>query len=202
MNLTDVPGMPRLDFLLMLNEKQFRERALRELRQVGSQVQGLATDRDLYRKIETEVVGANPELAGNNNLFLDLVRGTYTDATTMRLRRLLAPDANLSLRRIVVQLGDYPELLHQKVTARELADDAAELDKLSAYVKEHVEPHFSPHERTPGALASTNRELDRTTDRFVDLLKKYYWIVADGYLDLEVKYAGDPLAVLRSAWIK
>lgn len=186
----------------MLNEKQFRERGSRELREIGRQVQGLATDRDLYRKLESEVVQPNPELTGNNSAFLEMVRGAYTDALTMRLRRLLATEAPLSLRRIIDQLADYPDLLHGKATRRELADDSSELDKLATYLKENVEPHFSPRERTPGALSATQRELDRSLDRVIDLLKRYYWVVCDGYLELEPKYSGDPLAVFRSAWIK
>ena len=101
----------------MLNEKQFRERASRELREIGNQVLGLCTDRELYRRLEARSSKLNPDLAGNGNAFLELVRGAYTDATTMRLRRLLAPEANLSLRRTIVQLSDYPDLLHKRSTA-------------------------------------------------------------------------------------
>lgn len=186
----------------MLNEKQFRERAARELREIGSQVLGLASDRVLYRSLESQVVEPNAELAGNNNAFLDLIRGAYADAMTMRLRRLLAPEATLSLRRTIVQLGEYPDLLHQKVNARELADDAAQLDKLAVHLKQQIEPHFLPRERTPGALAPTLRELDHALDLLIDLLKKYYWVLCDGYLDLEVKFAAEPLAAFRKAWVK
>jgi hypothetical protein len=97
---------------------------------------------------------------------------------------------------------EYPDLMYSKVTRRELGDDSAELDKLAMFLKENLEPHFSPHERTPGTLASSQRELDRALDRFLDLLKKYYWVACDGYLDLETKYCGDPLAVFRTAWMK
>jgi hypothetical protein len=178
----------------MLSDKQFRERASRELREIAKQVTGLVADRDLYGKVENQAVQPNPPLAGNNNAFWEMLRGAYTDATTMRLRRLLAPEANLSLRRIIVQLAEYPDLAHQKVTSRELADDAAELDTFAAYLKEHVEPHFSAHERTPGALAATQRELYRALDRFIELLKKYYWVVCDRYLDV-----GSPVPSDRSA---
>lgn len=186
----------------MLTEKQFRERALRELREIGKQVHGLVTDRDLYRKLEQDVVQRNAQLSGNNVDFLDMVRGSYTDAMTMRLRRLLAPEANLSLRRVITQLADYPDVLHQKLTPKELAADADELDKAASHLKQHLEPHFSPHERTPGALGTAQRELDRALDLLIQTLQKYYWVVADGYLDLEVKYAADPLAVFRTAWLK
>ncbi len=137
----------------MLNEKQFRERAARELREIGNQVSGLATDREIYRRTEGEILQPNAELGGDGNAFADMFRGAYADATTMRLRRLLAPEASLSLRRVIDQLVDYPDLLHQKVNIRELADDSGELDKMATYLKEQVEAHFLPRERTPGALA-------------------------------------------------
>ena len=181
----------------MLNEKQFRERAARELREVGNQVLGLATDREVYRRMESEILQSTPELAGNGNAFADVFRGAYADAMTMRLRRLLATEASLSLRRVIDQMMDYPDLLHQKVNIRELADDSGELDKMATFLKEQIEPHFLPRERTLGALAPTLRDLDRALELVSALLQKYYWVVCDGYLNLEVKLSGDPLAGLR-----
>ena len=186
----------------MLNQKQFSERANRELREIGKQVQSLSTDRDLYRKLETEVVPANPRIADGSNLFLSMVRGAYTDATTMRLRRLFAPDASLSLRRLIAQVSDYPELLHDKLTAKEQSKDLADLDQMSVYLKEHVDPHFSDRERTLAALATTNRQLDKAIDLLIDCLKRYYWIVADAHLDLDATYKEDPLAVFRFPWLE
>lgn len=186
----------------MLNEKQFRDRAIRELREIGKQVLALATDRDLYRKLEAEVIQPNPQLSKNMSPYLAMLRGAYTDATTMRLRRVFALDANLSLRRLVTQLSDYSEMLHGKLTAKELSGDIAELERVSVYLKERVDPHFSIHERTPAALATTDRELDRAIDLLIDCIRRYYWIVSDSYIDLDVSYNEDPLQVFRSAWIE
>lgn len=183
----------------MLNEKQFRERAARELRVIGNQVLGMATDREVFRGIEDEISLPDSELATNGNAFAEVFRGAYVDAMTMRLRRLLAPEASLSLRRTIVQLGEHPNLLHQRVNARELADDAAEIDAMAVYLKEQVEPHFLPRERTPGALASTLRDLDRALDLMIALLQRYYWVLCDGYLNLDVKFYGDPLEIFRKA---
>jgi hypothetical protein len=182
----------------MLSEKQFRERATRELRAIGNQVQGMGADRELFRRFEKEAVQAASEV-GNGNTLLEFVRGAYTDAMTMRLRRLLAPEANLSLRRTIVQLGDYSDLLHGKANTREIAEDAAALDKMASQLKEQVEPHFVAHERTAGALASTLRELDGALDLVIEMLQKYYWILCEGHLDLEPKFSGDPLDAFRKA---
>jgi len=185
----------------MLNEKQFRDRATRELREIGKQVQSLVSDRDLCRKLETEVVASNPILSDSSSPFLAMVRAAYIDATTMRLRRLYAQDANLSLRRLVTQVSEYPDLLHDRLTGKELTDDLANLDKTATYLKEHVDPHFDTRERTPAALTSANRELDRALDLLIDCVRRYYWIVADSYIDIDAAYSEDPLAVFRFPWI-
>ena len=189
----------------MLNEKQFRDRTARELRAIANQVQGMITDRELYRRLETmerEMEHANSELAANRDALLDLLRGAYVDATTMRLRRLLAHEASLSIRRTIVHFADYPDLMHDKINQREIAEDASRLDDTASCLKEQIEPHFVAHERTAGALAPALGELHRALDLVTDILKKYYWVVCEGHLDLEPKISGDPVAMFRSSCTK
>ena len=186
----------------MLNEKQFRDRAIREFREIGKQVQSLMTDRALYNSLQSDVIAANPQLADSSNPYLFMIRGAYTDAATMRLRRLFAPDANLSLRRLVAQFSEYPDMLHDKLTGKELTADLAALDQLATVLKEKLDPHFAAHERTPAALASANRELDRAMDLLAECVKRYYWIVADAYIEVDAAGGDDALAIFRSAWIE
>ncbi len=187
----------------MLSEKQFCERAKVELREIGKQVVSLATDRDVYRMLETDVILLNSRLQDSRNPFIDMVRSTYTDATAMCVLRLLDMEHNgLSLRRVLAQIGEYPQLLHDKVGDREFANDCAALERAAANLKAIQAPHFSPHERTTSALSSTHRALDDAIDVMISTLKTYYWVVAEGYLDLKVKYAEDPLAIFRFAWME
>ena len=186
----------------MLSQKQFCDRAIRELREIGAQLQSLLADRTLYRKLESEVVAPNFNLANSNSPYLPMIRASYTDATTMRLGRLFAPDANLSLRRLLTQISDYPELMHHKLTGKELAGDIADLDKAATVLQEQLEPHFTPRERTFAALEATNRKLDRAIDLLVDCVKRYYWIVSDSYLDLDSSDNADPLAIYHTPWIE
>lgn len=187
----------------MLSEKQFRERAKVELREIGKQVASLASDRDIYRKLERDVIAKNPRLEGSRSAFIVMVRGAYADAMAVRVFRLLDADsAGLSLRRVLAKIADYPQLRHDKVGDREFANDSAALDRAAANLKAVVDPHFSHHERTPSALASTHRALDEAIDAMIATLKTYYWVVAEGHLDLEVRYAEDPLAIFRFAWIE
>jgi multidrug resistance efflux pump len=187
----------------MLSEKQFRERARSELREIRNQVLSLARDRDIYWKLEREVIQPNPQLHGARNAFLDMVRAAYADAMASRVLRLLdADNTDLSLQRVLTQLEDYPHLLHDKVSEREFANDRARLDRAASSLKQVLNPHFGNHERTLSALASTHRELEQAIDAIISTLKTYYWIVAEAYLDFEVSYPEDPLGIFRFAWIK
>jgi DNA-binding transcriptional MerR regulator len=185
----------------MLSEKQFRDRASTELRKIGKQVKQLATDRDLYRKLESDVLAVNPRLS-KPNVYLAMIRGAYTDAMLSRVLRLIdAEGAGLSLRRIMAQLREHPHLMHDKLTGREFADDVAQLDRASEQIKRHLDSHLGAHERKASALQPSHRALNHGLDLLLDLLRKYYWIVSDAYLDLDVKHEGDPLGVFHFAWL-
>lgn len=186
----------------MLSEKQFRERAVRELRAIGKQVQSIATDRALFRRLESEVIAHNPALDASSGPYLPMFRAAYTDAMIMRLRRLYAPDANISLRRLITQVSEYPEMLHDKLTGKELAADLAEFETLSTVLKAQIDPHFAAHERTSAALESANRDIDRAIDHVSDCIKRYYWIVAGAYIDVEPAIESDPVTIFRAAWIE
>ncbi len=185
----------------MLTEKQFRERARSELRQVGEQLKGLAIDRDVYRKLESEIVEPNPQLRNDRSTFLDMLRGCYVDAMTTRLLRLLEPaDGDASLPRILDQLAAYPELLHERLSPGEFADDRKALEQAVVNIKCSAVPRAAHHERTLSALATAHRELDAALDLMIASVKNYYWIVSDGYIDLDVSHEGDPMSIFQFAW--
>jgi hypothetical protein len=183
----------------MLNEKQFRERARSELRQVGDQLLSLATDRDVYRKMEREIVQHNPQLHGQRSPFLDMLRGCYADAMAARILRLL--DSNgISLPSVLAKLAEHQPLLRDKVTEREFNNDRAALLQAATNIQRALVPHCSHHERTLSALASLHRELDAALDLMMENVQTYYWVVADSYIDLKVKHDSDPLAVFQFSW--
>ena len=197
--------MPTFGYTLrMLSEKQFRERATVELREIGKQVAGLATDRDLYRKLEHDLIAQNPRLQNSRNPFLDMFRGAYTDSMAIRVVRLTDADNMVgpTLGRLLAQIGEYPQLLHDKVGDREFANDCKALKRTGESLREAWDPSFSPRERTPSALAATHRALDEAIDTMVTTLKTYYWVVAEAHLDLEPSYAEDPLGIFRFPWIE
>lgn len=185
----------------MLSEKQFRERAKSELRQIGEQVLALATDRDIYWKLEREIIQNNPQLSEARSELLDMLRGCYVDAMIARLLRLLnGEDDGVSLPRVLAQLTDYPQLLHDRITQSEFADDRGALERSATRLQGFTASHVGRHERTLSALASTHRELDVALTLIIAVVETYYWIVTDGYIDLDVEYSEDPLAIFQFAW--
>ncbi|HLI63683.1 MAG TPA: hypothetical protein VKV05_09805, partial [Terriglobales bacterium] len=171
----------------MLTEKQFRERAKSELRQIGNQVQGLAADRDVYWKVEREIIQPNPQLREARSPFLDMLRGCYTDAMAAQMLRLLnGEEGAVSLPRVLAQLADYPQLRQDKITDAEFAADRAALQEAAARLKRALTPHAGHHERTLPALAAMHRELDAAFSLIIETVRTYYWIVAESYLDLDV----------------
>ena len=200
-DITDLCSVFPLDFWHMLSEKQFRERAKTELRQIANQVLSVATDRDIYWRLEREIIQPNPQLRDARSAFLDLVRAAYADATAARVLRLLdGQDSAISLPRVLAQLASYPQLLHDRITERECAADQAALAQAAANLKQVSEPHFAHHERTLSALAATHRATDAAIDLTISTVKTYYWIVADSYIDLDIHHAEDPMAIFSSAW--
>ena len=183
----------------MLSDKQFRERARAGLRQIGDQLLSLAADRDVYRKFEREIVDNNPQLNNARNAFLDMVRGAYADAMAARILRLLDGDG-ASLPQVLSGLAQHEEIMRDKITEREFSDDRAALQQAAVNIQRAMVPHSAHHERTLPALATLHRELDAALDLMIESAKTYYWIVADSYLQFEVKYCGDPMSVFQFPW--
>jgi len=184
----------------MLTEKQVRERAKTELRQIGTQLLGMATDRDIYWKLEREIILNNPQLHGGRSAFLDMLRGCYADAMTARALRLLDADVAPSIPRVLTALAQHAQIMHDKITEREFADDRAALQQAVINLQRVMVPHVGHHERTLPALASLQREFDAALDRMIETVKTYYWVVSDSYLEMDVKHCGNPLSVFESAW--
>jgi hypothetical protein len=184
----------------MLSEKQFRERAKTELRQIGEQLLGLATDRDIYSKFEREIVQNNPQLQDGRSEFIDMLRGCYADAMAARVLCLLDGDSGPSLPQVLTALAQHEQIMHDKITERELADDRAALQQAVVNLQRVMVPHVAHHERTLPALASLQRELDAALDRMIETVKTYYWIVSDSYLEMDVQHSGEPLSVFQFAW--
>lgn len=186
----------------MLSEKQFRERAKTELRQIGEQLLGLASDRDIYTKFEREIVQNNPRLDGARSEFIDMLRSCYADAMAARVLRLLDGDGNPSLPAVLTALAQHEQIMQDKISEREFSDDRAALQQACVNLQRAMVPHTAHHERTLPALASVHRELNAALDLMIETAKTYYWIVADSYMQLDVEYSGDPLSVFESAWAR
>lgn len=187
----------------MLTEKQYRERARADLRKIQTQALSLAADRDLYRKFEQQVVQTNPQLRNARSPFLDMLRAVYTDAMAARVLRLLdGEEGSISLAHVLDQLEDRPELRHDKIGDREFMNDRARLQQAAERLRGEMDVRTAHHERTLPALASVHRELDAAIDCLLAVLKTYYWVITDTYLDLDVHYSEEPMEIFRTAWLE
>jgi hypothetical protein len=189
--------------MLTLSSKSFLERALHELREIRNEVIDLATDGDIYWKVQHEVIQRNPRLLLIRSAFFDMLNDAYSHSAAMRVRRLVDKDhRTISLRRLLEQLREYPDLLAGRVTEVELAADVAELDRTTEKVKDYVDQFIAHHDRSPIAEVPILRELNAAIELLVRLLRKYYGILAGSDVDVVVHYLEDPLTIFRFAWIE
>lgn len=129
-----------------------------------------------------------------------MLRGCYADAMTARILRLLDADISPSLPRVLTALAQHAQIMDDRITEREFADDRAALQQAVVNLQRVTVPHIAHHERTLPALASLQRELDAALDRMIETVKTYYWIVSDCYLETDVAHCGNPLSVFEFAW--
>jgi hypothetical protein len=185
-----------------LSRKNFMERALHELREIRNEVIDLATDYDIYWKVQRDVIQRNPRLLTIRSAFFDMVNDAYAHSAAMRVRRLVDKNnRTISLRGLLNELSRYPELLEGRVSAVELAADNKELDQATSKVKDYVDQFIAHHDRSPVATAPIHRELNAAIELLIRLLRKYYGALAGSDIDVVVSYLEDPLTIFRFAWI-
>ena len=186
-----------------LSSKNFLERALHELCEIRNEVIDLATDYDIYWKVQRDVIQRNPRLLMIRSAFFDMVNDAYAHSAAMRVRRLVDKDnRTISLRGLLNDLSKYPELLKGRVSEVELAADSKELDQATSKVKDYVDQFIAHHDRSPVATAPIHRELNAAIELLIRLLKKYYGVLAGSDIDVVVSYLEDPLTIFRFAWIE
>jgi len=186
-----------------LSSKNFLERALHELREIRNEVIDLATDRDIYWKVQHEVIQRNPRLLMIRSAYFDMLNDAYSHSAAMRVRRLVDKDSRtISLRRLLEELREYPDLLDGRVTEVELAADGVELDRTTAKVKNYVDQFIAHHQRSPIAEVPIHRELNAAIELLIRLLRKYYSLLAGSDIDVVVHYLEDPLTIFQFAWVE
>lgn len=186
-----------------LNDEEFREHALNELREIRHEVIDMATDHDIYWKVQREVIQRNPRLLMIHSAFLDMLNGSYSHSAAMRVRRLVdRNNRTISLRGLLEELRKYPDLLNGQITDAELAADGDELDRATSKVRGYVDQFIAHHDRLPVAAVPIHGELNAAIELLIRLLRKYYGSLAGSDVDVVVGYLEDPLAIFRFAWIE
>ena len=183
--------------------ENFRELALVELREIRSEIVDLATDRDIYWKVQREVIHRNRRLLTAHSPFLDMMNDAYAHATAVRVRRLVDKDnRTISLLRLIRQLTHYPDLFNNTLSTEEVRRDADELDRATRKITDYVDQFVAHHDRTPVADAPIHDELNSAIDVLIAIFRKYYGVLAGADIDVVVSYLEDPLTIFRFAWLE
>jgi hypothetical protein len=187
----------------MLSSSNFRIRASAELDEIRNEILDLATDRDVYWKVQREVIQRNARLLTAHNAFFDMMNDSYAHATASRVRRLIDRDYRvISLRRLIEALGDYPDLLSGKMSFENLKEDLAKLDRTCEKVKGYVDQFVAHHERNSSALVPTHQELNEAVDALIETFRKYYAVINSADIEVVVDYLEEPLSIFRFPWIE
>jgi hypothetical protein len=180
----------------MLSVDGFKLRAAYELIELRDEVISLATDRNIYWKVQREVIQKNARLLTMGRAFFDMLNDSYAYATASRVRRLVDRDhRTISLRKIVDEIGSYPELLAEKLTLEDWKCDLARLDTTCDGVKDYVDQFVAHHDRSPTATVPTYRQLNEAIDTVIALFTRYYDILMGTNIDVVTGYLEDPLAI-------
>ncbi len=186
----------------MLSSSNFRVRAAQELNEIRDEVLDLATDRDVYWKVQREVIQRNVRLLAASSPSLDMLNDAYAHATASRIRRLVDHDYRaVSLRRLIEELAGHPDLLAGKMSVDDLKQHLAKLDDTCTKVKDYADQFVAHHDRSSSVPVPTYRELNEAVDTLIATFRKYYSLINDTDINVVVKYGEDPLSILRFPWI-
>jgi AbiU2 len=156
----------------------------------------------VYWRVQREVIQKNARLLTTRSPFFDMLNDSYAHATASRVRRLVDHDSRtVSLRRLIEQLADYPDLLAGKMSADDLKNDLAELDTTCKKVKDYVNQFVAHHERNSCVPVPTHRDLNEAVDTLVAKFRKYYGLINNADIDVAVGYLEDTLSIFRFPWI-
>lgn len=186
---------------LSVSEKNFRERAACELRELMHEVRELITDHDIYWKVQ-HVIQSNPRLLVDRSAFFDMMNDSFAHSAAMRVRRIV--DTNhrtVSLLRLLKGLTEYPGLLKGQITVQDVESDIRGLEEATNKIKDYTDQFVAHHDMDPIADTPLNRELSRSVETIERLFRRYFNLLMGVDIDLSVNYLEDPLAIFRYSWI-
>jgi hypothetical protein len=186
----------------MLSASNFKLRATQEITELRDEVIALATDRDIYWKVQREVIQKNARLLTMHSAFFDMMNDSYAHATASRVRRLLDRDQRtVSLRRLLDNIARYPDILTGEPTLRELKADLVALDTTCKEVKDYVDQFVAHHDRNSTAIVPTHRQLNEAVDTIIAKFRRYYAFLTDADIDVVVGYLQGSLAIFEFPWV-
>ena len=132
-----------------------------------------------------------------------MLNDAYAHSTATRVRRLIdRNNRTISVRRLLKDLGKYPDVLPEIIGKDELVRDIELLDRATSKIKGYVDQFVAHHDRKPTSEAPIYRELNGAIDLLIQLFKKYYGAIAGADFDPIVSYLEEPLSIFRFSWFE
>lgn len=188
---------------MILSTENSRMLAAQELNEIKNEIIALATDQELYRRVQHEVIQKNRRLLTMRSPFFEILKEGYAHATASRIRRLVDRDhRTVSLRKLVEQLSKYPALYEERASSGDLEDLLSQMDTTCKRIKDYVDQYVAHHDRNSSADIPTHRELNEAIDNLISIYRKCYAIVNNTDIDVVVHFGEDPLSIFRFAWLE
>lgn len=187
---------------------------MNDLERLRDEILCLATDRDIYWKVQKEVIQRNSKLLTIRSPFIDMLDRSYAHATVASIRRLTdGRKGTVSLTRVLRELQGQPEKFVRhigevagekwvmQVNKKEIEQDLKSLQETCEPVKRYADQYVAHHDRVPDPELPKYRDVNKAIDELSRIFKKYYALLAGGDLEPVVSYLEGPLAVFRFAWL-
>jgi hypothetical protein len=180
-----------------------RRQVIRDLNELWSEIMELATDRDIYWKVQHEVIQKNARLLSMRSAFFDIMNNAYAHSMASRVRRLVdRRQRTLSLRTLIEWVMKKPDLWHGKFTLQDLKTDLVVLDKTCTKVKRYVDQFIAHHDRSSSAAVPTHKDLNNAVDKIVDVFRRYHVLLTGSDIEPVLQYLEHPLAIFTFPWLE
>jgi hypothetical protein len=179
------------------SDKDILGRAARELQELKGDMLELLEDHDIYWKVQG-VIQSNARLLTTHSSFFDMMNDGFAYSAAVRVRRIVDEGSRtVSLLRLLNGLKNHPKL----GDGDELRRDIQELKDTTAKIKKYVDQVVAHRDRMATADIPKNRELTAAIETISGIFRKYYGIVLNTDVDLQLSHLTDPLEIFRFPWI-
>jgi hypothetical protein len=188
----------------IVNTQDCRGHVVQQLLTIRSEILALATDHNVYWKVQREVIQRNARLLQMRSPFLDMLNEAYVHGTAVRIRRLIDRDGRtVSLRNLLCTVKEHCDLFRDNPSSAGLMRDLDRLDTVCTKVKAYVDQYVAHHDRERlEKNVPTYVDLNDAIEVIVEIFRRYYSAFCGADLNPVIEYSEEPLAIFHFPWIE